>query len=225
MATTVVSRPVAVPTLVDRNDEKVAAALAHTLETTSTPAPADSSRFITFSPYPDHLLDLETLDPQTQLLARALGVFEKTRDDYATAPYVESFNFSVVIDELRRLRAASPSPSAWEKRDYFVVAFRSQIPPTTNYGDLSSLDKAAHREATDSGGLLRYWFHLPDADGRNLATCLWRSPADAHKAGHGAQHRKASSSVRSLYQEWRIERYRLVIDDDVKNWEVIEWKD
>lgn len=225
MAATVAARPAIVPTLVDRNDEKVAAVLAQTLETESTPKPANPSRFITFSPYPDHLLDLETLDPQTQLLARALGVFEKTRDDYATAPYIESFNFSVVIDELRRLRAASPTPLSWEKRDYFVVAFRSQIPPTTNYGDLSSLDKAAHREATDSGGLLRYWFHLPDADGRNLATCLWRSPADAHKAGHGAQHRKASSSVRSLYREWRIERYRLVIDDDVKNWEVIEWKD
>ncbi|ERT01042.1 hypothetical protein HMPREF1624_02279 [Sporothrix schenckii ATCC 58251] len=235
MAATVASRQAIVPTLVD-NNEKAAAALVQALETEPTPSPppspspasaeTDSSRFITFSPYPDHLLDLETLDPQTALLARALSVFDKTRDDYATAPYVQSFNFSVVIDELRRLRASTTSAATpWEKRDYFVVAFRSQIPPTTNYGDLSSLDKAAHREATDSGGLLRYWFHLPDADGRNLATCLWRSPADAHKAGHGAQHRKASSSVRSLYREWRIERYRLVIDDDVKSWEVIEWRD
>lgn len=233
MATAVASRPAIVPTLVGNNDEKAAAALVHALETEPTPSSSPTptqtfpstadSRYITFSPYPDHLLDLETLDPQTQLLARALAVFDKTRDDYATASYVQSFNFSAVIDELRQLRTASPA--SWEKRDYFVVAFRSQIPPTTNYGDLSSLDKAAHREATDSGGLLRYWFHLPDADGRNLATCLWRSPADAHKAGHGAQHRKASSSVRSLYREWRIERYRLVIDDDVNSWEVIEWKD
>ncbi|CAK7215923.1 hypothetical protein SBRCBS47491_002653 [Sporothrix bragantina] len=200
--------------------------LANALTQELAPSPSLSSRYIIASPYPDHLLDLETLEPQTQQLARALTVFDKVRDDYATAPYIESFNFSAVIDELRRLRSQSETPLApWDRRDYFVVAFRSQIPPTTDYGDLSSLDKAAHREATDSGGLLRYWFHLPDANGRNLATCLWRTPADAHKAGHGAQHRKASGSVRSLYKEWRIERYRLVIGDDIESWEVVEWKD
>ncbi|EPE10548.1 hypothetical protein F503_05643 [Ophiostoma piceae UAMH 11346] len=207
--------------------EKAALAKADSVsqaQTALAPGPdSDSARFITFSPYDDHLLDLETLDPQTQLVARALAVFDKTRSDYATAPYTESFNFSTVIGELRRL--TSTTGLDWKKSSYFVVAFRSQIPPTTDYGDLSSLDKAAHREATDSGGLLRYWFDLPDADGRNLATCLWRSPADAHKAGHGPQHRKASSSVRSLYKEWRIERYRLVVGDGVQSWEVIPWVD
>lgn len=213
----------------DFGDDYEKAALAQTLAPAPASAPvtdSDSARFITFSPYDDHLLDLETYDPQTQLIARALAVFDKTRSDYATAPYPESFNFARVIEELKRL-AALPANSAleWKKSAYFVVAFRSQIPPTTDYGDLSSLDKAAHREATDSGGLLRYWFDLPDADGRNLATCLWRSPGDAHKAGHGPQHRKASSSVRSLYKEWRIERYRLVIGDGIQTWEIIPWVD
>ncbi|CAK7241571.1 MAG: hypothetical protein STHCBS139747_003034 [Sporothrix thermara] len=195
------------------------------------PPPHLSSRYIIASPYPDHLLDLATLDPQTQQLARALAVLDKTRDDYATAPYVDSFNFSTVVDELRRLyRTKAPgapeaSPARWTRRDYFVVAFRSQIPHTTAYSDLSSLDKAAHREANDSGGLLRYWFDVPDADGRNLATCVWRRPADAHEAGHGVQHLRASGLVRALYTEWRIERYRLVIDDDLRSWEVVEWKD
>ncbi|CAK7274900.1 hypothetical protein SEPCBS57363_006401 [Sporothrix epigloea] len=229
-AASVATRTAIVPTLGNRNEAPAASRLANALapEPDTLPTPPSSLRYIVSSPYPDHLLDLETLEPQTQQLARALAVFDKTRDDYATAPYIESFNFAAVVDELRRLRSETKSnrlAQPWERRDYFVVAFRSQIPPTTDYGDLSSLDKAAHREATDSGGLLRYWFHVPDADGRNLATCLWRTPEDAHKAGHGAQHRKASSSVRSLYREWRIERYRLVIEDDIRSWEVIEWVD
>ncbi|CAK7204607.1 hypothetical protein SEUCBS139899_007365 [Sporothrix eucalyptigena] len=224
-AASVATRTAIVPSLVDKADTATATAstLVNALAPEPTPSQSPSSRYIIASPYPDHLLDLETLEPQTQLLARALAVFDKTRDDYATAPYVESFNFSTVIEELKRLQAKERTP--WGRRDYFVVAFRSQIPPTTDYGDLSSLDKAAHREATDSGGLLRYWFHMPDANGRNLATCLWRTPADAHKAGHGAQHRKASGSVRSLYKEWRIERYRLVIEHDIQSWEVVEWQD
>ncbi|CAK7219461.1 hypothetical protein SCUCBS95973_003829 [Sporothrix curviconia] len=222
-AATVATRAAIVPLLGNKNE---APSTATSIQT-SAPAPSSApSRYIVASPYPDHLLDLDTLEPQTQQLARALAVFDKVRDDYATAPYTESFNFAAVIDELRRLRRSAAQPeSPWTRRDYFVVAFRSQIPPTTDYGNLGSLDKAAHREATDSGGLLRYWFHVPDANGRNLATCLWRTPADAHKAGHGAQHRRASGSVRALYKEWRIERYRLVIEDDIRSWEVVEWKD
>jgi len=33
------------------------------------------------------------------------------------------------------------------------------------------LDEGSHAEATKSGGLLKYWFGMPDEDGRNLATC------------------------------------------------------
>ncbi|CAK7268920.1 hypothetical protein SEPCBS119000_003305 [Sporothrix epigloea] len=224
-AASVASRTAIVPPLGTRNETLTASRLTGAFVPEHTLLSPPSSRYIVSSPYPDHLLDLETLEPQTQQLARALAVFDKTRDDYATAPYTASFNFAAVIDELRRLRLEAKEAKPWERRDYFVVAFRSQIPPTTDYGDLSSLDEAAHREANDSGGLLRYWFHVPDANGRNLATCLWRTPADAHKAGHGAEHRKASGAVRSLYREWAIERYRLVIEDDIQSWEVIEWVD
>ncbi|OAA65570.1 hypothetical protein SPI_02357 [Niveomyces insectorum RCEF 264] len=225
-----------------RAEEATAKSVTNTLRNNNSGSGGDDSRldghprFIPTSPYPDHLLDLATLDPQTRLLARALAVFDKTRDDYATAPYQASFNFPAVIAELRRLAAQAPeapevaptAPTAqqrWTRADYFVVAFRSQVPPTTDYADLSSLDRASHREANDSGGLLRYWFADPDADGRNLATCLWRSPADARAAGRGTVHRSASSAVRSLYREWRIERYRLVIDDGIESWKVIDWVD
>lgn len=205
----------------------------------STPTPSlDGPRYMVVSPYPDHLLDLDTLDPQTRLLARALAVFDKVRDDYATAPYAASFDLAAVVDRLRQLVAAQaqaqgpgpgpgPGPGAvrWRRAHFFVVGFRSQIPPTTDYDDLGRLDEAAHREALASGGLLRYWFDNPDANGRNLATCVWRCQADARVAGRGREHQRASSAVRSLYSEWRIERYRLDIHDDVSRWEIVDWTD
>ena len=33
------------------------------------------------------------------------------------------------------------------------------------------LDKNSHAEAVRSGGLLKYWYGEPDAEGANLATC------------------------------------------------------
>ncbi|EFX02069.1 hypothetical protein CMQ_2118 [Grosmannia clavigera kw1407] len=209
----------------DSSDEKGALALTESIGGNSTLVPSlDDSRYIAISPYPDHLLDLDTLDPQTRLLTRALTVFDKVRDDYATAPYADSFNLSSVIDLLRRLVAAKvPEGFRWQRAHFFVVGFRSQIPPATTYSDLDHLDVAAHREALASGGLIRYWFNNPDANGRNLATCVWRSQADARVAGRGREHQRASSAVRSLYSEWHIERYRLDIHDDVSQWEIGEW--
>lgn len=52
-----------------------------------------------------------------------------------------------------------------------IVVFRSQVPPTTSRHALGELDQRSHAEAMKSGGLLKYWFGMPDADGRNLATC------------------------------------------------------
>lgn len=121
------------------------------------PRPADE-RFLIQSPYTDaeHLLDLETLDKENALLARALTTLRATRPDYATAPYNESFNWEEVISELRRL--VKESGQAYEPTSFYVVAFRSQIKPSTDYSHLGSLDKAAHQEAVESGGFLKYVF-------------------------------------------------------------------
>lgn len=107
------------------------------------------------SPYIErpHLLDLSTVDTANQLLARALTQLKCVRPDYATAPYVEIFNWSVVVETLRDLAALSNY--AWEDKSFYIVVFRSRIPPTTLYEDLGVLDKAAHAEATASGGFLK----------------------------------------------------------------------
>ncbi|GAP91753.2 putative upf0643 protein [Rosellinia necatrix] len=110
---------------------------------------------LVMSPYTEreHLLDLKTLDMENAILAQALVHLRCLRPDYATAPYIEIFNWDEVLGEVKRL--AQQSGHSWRGSSFFVVAFRSQIPPTTVYEDLGTLDKAAHAEATASGGFLK----------------------------------------------------------------------
>lgn len=135
------------------------------------------NNFLVVSPYEElpHLLDLRTLDIPNQLLARALVGLKCLRENYATANYVEIFNWSEVIGNVSRMAAvldyqwkkgtcipltlapvgmhADPHSPRLEK--FYIVVFRSRIPPTTVYADLGVLDKAAHAEATKSGGFLK----------------------------------------------------------------------
>ncbi len=123
---------------------------------TPPPAVAALDRYIVASPYADdeHCLDVQTLGSrESELMARALVHLEAVRDDYATAPYTESFNWGVVMSELKKL--AREADHEWRGSSFYIVAFRSRIPPTTVYADLGVLDKAAHREAVQSGGLLK----------------------------------------------------------------------
>lgn len=112
-------------------------------------------RYLVVSPYvePEHLLDLESLDVENQLLALALADLKCLRPDYATAPYLKTFNWPEIIETLKAL--AQERNHNWKETSFFVVAFRSQIPPTTVYAELGALDKAAHAEATASGGFLK----------------------------------------------------------------------
>lgn len=115
----------------------------------------ESKEFLIISPYIEtpHLLDLSTVEPQAQLLAIALTGLKSVREDYATAPYGEIFNWSEVIATLRQLCAAKEQ--IWTEQIFYIVVFRSQIPPTTDYSHLGVLDKAAHAEAMKSGGFLK----------------------------------------------------------------------
>ncbi|KAH8649928.1 hypothetical protein BX600DRAFT_517156 [Xylariales sp. PMI_506] len=181
--------------------------------------------YLVVSPYTEqeHLLDLRTLDKENALLAKALVGFESLRPDYATSPYTETFNWPAVMETLATL--VQQEGHSWKETSFYIVAFRSQIPPTTVYAELGALDKAAHAEATASGGFLKYWFGSPDKDGRNLATCVWRSQHDAKKGGVGPAHRKAAGAARHLYTDWKIDRHRLVIRDNLQSWEITNWVD
>ena len=140
------------------------------------PQDADVGHHLVVSPYTTspHLLDLRTLDVPQKLLAQSLTVLQSTRKDYATAPYHQSFNWDAVIDQLKSLLGTTND--LWHHQHFYIVVFRSQIPPTTDRTHLIELDQKSHAEATKSGGLLKYWYGLPDENGRNLATCTFPSP-------------------------------------------------
>lgn len=108
------------------------------------------------SPYttPPHLLDLSTVSSSNRLLSKALTKLIAIRPDYATAPYIESFNWEEVISHLRFLVKRDDTP--WiQEESFYIVAFRSQILPETVREDLGELDRRAHAEAMASGGFFK----------------------------------------------------------------------
>lgn len=123
------------------------------------------------SPYtsPSHTLDLNTLEIPQQLMAKALTLMASLRPDYALAPYSEAFNWSTVINALDVL--VEEQDFTWTRQEFYIIVFRSRLAPTADYLLLGEMDERSHVEATKSGGLLKYWFGEPDAEGHNLATC------------------------------------------------------
>lgn len=121
--------------------------------------PWSEPRFIAQSPYTElaHQLDLTTLDYENALLAKALSTLDATREDYAVASYNESFNWAEVKARLQAL--VSIYGQRYQDATFYIVAFRSQIKPSTDYSHLGELDKAAHLEAIESGGFLKYVAH------------------------------------------------------------------
>jgi hypothetical protein len=145
---------VASDTFLDQQANVIVSAQSAPWETSHVDLDNDDNLLVV-SPYTEkeHLLDLRSLDRENALLARALVHFKNLRPDYATAPYRETFNWDEVIGELKRL--VRVEDHKWKETSFYIVAFRSRIPPTTVYSELGILDKAAHAEATASGGFLK----------------------------------------------------------------------
>lgn len=114
-----------------------------------------SEALLVVSPYTSrsHLLDLNLVDQPNQLLAKALTTMKPIREDYATAPYKEAFNWNEIMRVLQGL--VKEEQYEWTKRSFYVVVFQSQVPPTTDKSHLGRLDEKSHEEAMESGGLLK----------------------------------------------------------------------
>ena len=125
------------------------------------------------SPYAEfnHLLSLDALDLPNLCLALALTLLEPIRPDYATCEYQLAFNWSHVMHSLVSLAAGAKI--GWTRQTFYVVEFRSRVKQDINRELLYSLDKESHAEATASGGLLKYWYGVPDEQRNNLATCRY----------------------------------------------------
>ncbi|KAJ5660005.1 hypothetical protein N7507_006456 [Penicillium longicatenatum] len=168
-----------------------------------------------------HLLDLNSLDTQSRLLSLALTYFTPTRDDYATAEYLDSFNWTEVFALLKMFSEAESH--SWRKQTFYVVSFRSVLKPGVDNDHLHDLDAYSHQEATASGGLLKYWFGTKNVKRQNLATCIWRNRNDARLGGRGPWHAKARVAGRELYEDIVFSTLKLVIEDDISSWSMSGW--
>lgn len=198
------------------------------------------STLLISSPYNEtgHYLNLAHLDTSNRLFAKALTALKPVRPDYATAPYTAALDFEAVLSLLRAL-AASES-FKWCQSSFYVVIFRSKLKPDIDNKLLYQLDFESHREACQSGGLLKYWFGKPDGDRQNLATCkcgrrlrglelinvgFWRSREDAYKGGTGPWHARARAAGRRLYEHIGFTTHRFTVLDGADRFLFEEWKD
>ena len=145
-------------------------------KTVSQPGQVFSTLLIS-SPYntPGHHLDLSSphLTTASRLLALALTALKPSTPTYATASYDQALNFDTVLALLRDL--IHEERFEWKETSFYVVVFRSQLKEGIDQEWLYRLDEESHREACESGGLLKYWFGKGDGERRNLATCeFWR---------------------------------------------------
>ncbi|KAI6113247.1 hypothetical protein EDD16DRAFT_1693798 [Pisolithus croceorrhizus] len=107
---------------------------------------------------------LPDIDPVSLSLHKALHYFRPLSSEYASLPYAGAFNWLALDLPLE------------EEREWYAVAFRSKRKAGSDSDALYEADRLAHEEAVSNGGLIMYWYGVPDPQtGLNLATCIWQS--------------------------------------------------
>ncbi|KAF8474756.1 hypothetical protein BDZ91DRAFT_711640 [Kalaharituber pfeilii] len=213
--------------------------VSDTLPPPVSPLPVyPTSHKLISSPYTteENILDLSALSPEYRLFALALSEMRNIVPTYATSPYTVSFNWGEVVSTFRALHehyAGSEvlpgiAPGApLPRTTAYAIVFRSRraVPLVVADGErLGELDLPAHAEANKSGGLLKYWYGVPDSDtGRNLATCLWVDREHAVRGGSGPGHKEAMAKARGFYVGLEVERLRFVVEEGAEGWSVEKW--
>ena len=106
----------------------------------TNPIVSSSASHLVASPYTTlpHLLELAYLSSAQKLFAHALTSLEAIRPDYATAPYRHAFNWEGVCSNLRSMVLSHGYD--WRAQHFYIVVFRSRIPPSTDRSHLAELD-------------------------------------------------------------------------------------
>jgi hypothetical protein len=52
---------------------------------------------------------------------------------------------------------------------------------------------------------------------------VWRSKEDADKGLSGPAHGVAMRATRALYTHWKVERWRLAVEENVGDWTIETW--
>ncbi|KAL7773108.1 hypothetical protein CFE70_003072 [Pyrenophora teres f. teres 0-1] len=178
-------------------------------------------------PLPRHYIP--TLPTSSRLFALALTALKPIVPTYATASYTSALNLDKVLSLLRELvreeseAGGKEDAFKWQETSFYVVTFRSKLKEGVDNDWLYKLDAESHREACESGGLLKYWFGKTDGGRRNLATCFWHSREDAYKGGLGPWHRKARAAGRELYESIVFTTHRFTVLDGAQGYRFEDW--
>ncbi|KAL0072345.1 hypothetical protein AAF712_000108 [Marasmius tenuissimus] len=141
---------------------------------------------------------LPNIDPASLSLHKALHRFRPIDGNYASTPYGDAFNWSNLI---------LPED---DEREWYCVVFRSKRKPGSDGGSLYDADKKAHEEAISNGGLIMYWYGIPNSEtGMNLATCIWQSRKHAAAANSRPHHINAMKLAKDSYEIYNLERHVL----------------
>lgn len=119
------------------------------------------------SSFSTHLPDI---DPASLALHQALHHFRPKDTHYAAREYSDAFNWTEL------------GLSEDVEREWYCVVFRSRRNKESESLSLYQADREAHEEAVKNGGLVMYWYGVPDGTGLNLATCIWQRSVHNLKA-------------------------------------------
>lgn len=155
---------------------------------------------------------LPDIDPASLVLHQALHHFAPRDDKYAKRRYDTAFNW----DDL--------SLPLEVEREWYCVVFRSRRKPESSSLSLYQADREAHEEAVHNGGLVMYWYGVPDETGLNLATCIWQSRRHAIKAISGPKHVLAMKQAAGAYEVYELERWVLRKEAGFRELSLRKWE-
>lgn len=132
----------------------------------------------------------------------ALAAIIPIRSDHATAPLMESFNWSECM--------ATVPPGRW-----YLVVFRSVRRRRTDGRRLTRADEAAYQEAmSNSDGLIVYFRGQLDKQRHCVSFCLWTGRDEARRASDMTKHLVAVALADDFYEVFDLERHHLVKHTD-----------
>ena len=141
---------------------------------------------------------LPDIDHASLSLHKALHNFRPIHANYADSSYAQSFNWSELTLPID------------DEREWYCVVFRSKRKTGSNNEPLYDADRKAHEEAVQNGGLIAYWYGVPDpVSGLNLATCIWQSRKHAIAANSRPHHVEAMRLTAESYERYDLERHVL----------------
>ncbi|KAH8828457.1 hypothetical protein DL96DRAFT_1179825 [Flagelloscypha sp. PMI_526] len=141
---------------------------------------------------------LPDIDQASLSLHKALHSFRPLSSGYANQPYPDAFNWSELELTLE------------DEREWYCVVFRSKRKEGSDGSALYDADAKAHSEAIANGGIILYWYGVPDpTTGLNLASCIWQSRQHALAANSRPHHIRAAKLAGQSYERYDLERWVL----------------